>query len=178
MASKRAQKPSFVIREAMEEDLPVLVDFLARLALHVSGAAPQVLKEKERQRLMNVLRSAMDASSKQVLVADDTRAGVVGMGYIYVWRSEGIWEQAEEVEFRSGVIDDVWVEPEFRSRGVFRALLRELVAFAEEHHAHELILEYSASNRQARAAWTKMGFKTTGVRAAAFTSTVRAALEQ
>jgi ribosomal protein S18 acetylase RimI-like enzyme len=61
---------------------------------------------------------------------------------------------------------------------VFRALLRELVAFAEAHHAHELILEYSASNRQARAAWTKMGFKTTGVRAAAFTSTVRAALEQ
>jgi ribosomal protein S18 acetylase RimI-like enzyme len=178
MAGKRAQKPSFVIREATEEDLPVLVDFLARLALHVSGAAPQVLKEKEQQRLMNVLRSAMDTSSKQVLVADDARAGPVGMGYIYVWRSQGIWQQAEEVEFRSGVIDDVWVEPEFRSRGVFKALLRKLVAFAESHHAHELILEYSASNRQAKAAWTKMGFKTTGVRAAAFTSTVKAALEQ
>jgi len=57
-------------------------------------------------------------------------------------------------------------------------LLKRLVAFAESHNAHELILEYSATNKQAKEVWTKMGFKTTGVCAAAFTSTVKAALEQ
>nr|WP_323806883.1 hypothetical protein [Marinobacter gelidimuriae] len=34
------------------------------------------------------------------------------MGYIYVWHSQGIWEQAEALVYRSGIIDDVWVEPE------------------------------------------------------------------
>ncbi|MFN2329268.1 MAG: N-acetyltransferase family protein [Chromatocurvus sp.] len=167
-----------MIRQARDADLPVLVEFLVKLALHVSGAEPQILKEKEHQRLLDVLSSALREDNKQLLVADHPKVGLVGMGYVYVWRSQGIWEQTEPVEFRSGMIDDVWVEPEFRSRGVFKALLIELVSFAESHNAHELILEYSATNKQAKAAWTKMGFKTTGVRAAAYTATVKAALEQ
>ncbi len=69
------------------------------------------------------------------------------------------------------------VELEFRRRGVFRALLHGILAVAERHNAHELILEYSASNKQLKAAWTWLGFKTTGVRASAFTSTAKAALE-
>ncbi|MCW8978885.1 MAG: GNAT family N-acetyltransferase, partial [Marinobacter sp.] len=103
---------------------------------------------------------------------------LVGMGYVYIWRSQGIWEQSEAAEFKSGVIDDIWVEPDFRGLGILKALLRDLVTFAEEHHASELILEYSASNKEAKAAWTKLGFKPTGVRAAAFTSVVKQALAE
>lgn len=177
MMAENDQKPRFSIRPAAEADLDVLVEFLAKLALHVAGSAPQKLKNSERRRLLEVLRSALDDEDKRLFVADSAQAGLVGMGYVYVWRSQGIWEQTEPVEYRSAVIDDVWVEPEFRSLGVFRALLKSLVAFAEARHAHELILEYSATNKQARAVWTKMGFKTTGVRAAAYTSAVKAALE-
>jgi ribosomal protein S18 acetylase RimI-like enzyme len=95
------------------------------------------------------------------------------MGDISIWTSQGIWEQAHDIEYRSGIIDDIWVEPDFRSLGIFRALLRELVNFAELRGAQELILEYSASNKEANAAWTKLGFKTTGLRAAAFTHHVK-----
>lgn len=177
MTGTRAQKPSFAVREASEVDLPVLVEFLARLALHVAGDGPQKLKKKEHQRLMAVLRSALGDENKRLFVAESPEAGLVGMGYVYVWRSQGIWEQVEPVEYRSAVIDDVWVEPEFRSLGVFRALLKRLVSFAESRNAHELTLEYSATNKQAKAVWTKMGFKTTGVCAAAHPSTVKAALK-
>jgi len=38
MARKKANSADFFIREAREDDLPVLVEFLAKLALHVSGA--------------------------------------------------------------------------------------------------------------------------------------------
>lgn len=113
-----------------------------------------------------------------MIVAESKSAGLVGMGYVYIWRSQGIWEQSEPTEFKSGVIDDIWVEPEFRGLGILKALLRDLVTFAEEHHASELILEYSASNKEAKAAWTKLGFKPTGVRAAAFTSVVKQALAE
>ena len=102
----------------------------------------------------------------------------MGMVYVSILRSHGIWAQSGSIEFKSGIIDDIWVEPEFRGLGILKALLRDLVTFAEEHHASELILEYSASNKEAKAAWTKLGFKPTGVRAAAFTSVVKQALAE
>nr|WP_227662839.1 GNAT family N-acetyltransferase [Marinobacter daqiaonensis] len=154
----------------------MLVEFLAKLALHVAGAQPQSLKEDERDRLLAVLHSSLTAANKQLVVAEVPGAGLVAMGYIYVLHNQGIWEQTSHVEYRSGVIDDVWVEPDFRKLGIFRAILRRLVAFAESRGAYELILEYSASNKEAKAAWTRLGFKTIGVRAAAFTTSVQEVL--
>lgn len=167
-----------IIRQARKRDLSVLVDFLAKLAMHVAGGAPQTLKKGERKKLRDLLASALVDEYKLVIVAEVPDTGLVGMGYIYVWRSQGIWEQLGDLEFKSGIIDDVWVEPEYRKLGVFRAMLGELVAFAEKHGAHELILEYALSNKKAEAVWKKLGFQPTGVRAAAFTSTVRQALSE
>lgn len=178
MARKKSNNDKFAIRKAIESDLPVLVGFLAKLALHVAGAPAQTLKEGEYNRLLEVLRSSLTSRNKLLVVAEAPETGLVGMGYLYVWSNQGIWEQAGEVEFKSGIIDDVWVEPDFRNLGIFRALLRELVTFAETRGVHELILEYSATNKEAKAAWTNLGFTTTGVRAAAFTATVRDALAQ
>lgn len=176
MTSKKQNARQYLIREAEEDDLPVMVDFLAKLALHVAGAPPQSLKEDERDRLLAVLRSALTDSSRQLVVAEVPAVGLVGMGYVYLVRSHGIWEESKHVEFKSGIIDDVWVEPEFRKLGIFAALLRKLVDFAESHGAYELILEYSASNKEAKAAWSRLGFKTVGVRAAALTGSVQQAL--
>lgn len=176
MVSRKKTGKKFLIRDAVEDDLPVMVGFLARLALHVAGAAPQDLTDDERTRLLSVLRSSLGDPDKRLMVAEVPGAGLVGMGYIYVLRSQGIWEQTQHVEYRSGIIDDVWVEPDFRGLGIFPELLRRLVAFAESRGAYELVLEYSASNKVAKAAWTRLGFKTVGVRAAAFTSAVQEAL--
>lgn len=168
----------FVFRQAKIKDLPVLVDFLAKLALHVSGDPPQKLKKREVSRLKDALRNAITDDEKLIVVADSRESGLVGMSYIHVWRNSGIWEQAGEVEYKSGVIDDVWVEPDYRGMGIFTAMLRELVAFAEERGAQELILEYATSNQEAEAAWSKLGFKPTGVRAVAFTAKVNKALRK
>lgn len=164
------------IRNAEQRDLPALVDFLAKLALHVAGSPPQTLKKSEHKRLLAALRASLADPAKLIVVAETPDHRLVGMGYLYVWRSQGIWEQAGDIEFKSGIIDDVWVEPDFRKLGVFSAILRELVAFAESHHIHELVLEYAASNKEAAAAWAKLGFKPTGIRAAAFRSVVQDAL--
>lgn len=176
MVRKQQANSRYLIREAREDDLPVLVNFMARLALHVAGAPPQSLKEDERDRLLAVLHHALDDASKQLVVAEVPEVGLVGMGYVYVVRSQGIWEQTSDVEFRSAVIDDIWIEPEFRKLGIFPDLLRKLVTFAEDRGAYELILEYSASNKEAKSAWTRLGFDTVGVRAAALTSAVKDAL--
>jgi GNAT superfamily N-acetyltransferase len=176
MVGKQQTGKKYQIREAVEDDLTVMVEFLAKLALHVAGAPPQSLKEDERNRLIGALRSTLTDDNKQLLVVDVPGQGLAGMGYIYVLRNQGIWEQTSHVEFRSGVIDDVWVEPEYRGFGIFPDLLRKLVAFAASKGAYELALDYSASNKEAQAAWTGLGFKPVGVRAAALTSSVQEAL--
>lgn len=166
------------IRKARKADFPILIDFLTKLTLHVAGSAPQILQQKEQKRLRDILAAALTDNDKLLLVAELPETGVVGMGYIYIWRSQGIWQQTSDQEFKSGVIDDTWVEPEFRKLGIFSALLHELVTFAEGRDAHELILEYSISNKEAEATWTRLGFKTTGVRAVAFTSIVKEKLSK
>lgn len=176
MGAGKTNVSNIKIRAACEDDLPVLVDFLARLALHVAGAPPHTLKEKESRRLLAALQTSLSDKAKRIVVAEANNGRLVGMGYIYVWRSQGIWEQAGDVEFKSGIIDDVWVEPDFRKLGVFRAILHELVAFAESHNIAELVLEYAASNKEAAAVWARLGFKPTGIRAAAFTAVVQEAL--
>jgi ribosomal protein S18 acetylase RimI-like enzyme len=173
MASAEDNIENLAIRKADKADLPVLLDFMAKLALHVAGSPPQKLKKKEQKRLKEVLVAALEDADKLLVVADIPGTGVVGMGYIYIWRSQGIWEQAGEQEFKTGVIDDIWVEPEYRQLGIFSAILTELVTFAERRDVQELILEYSVSNKEAEATWTRLGFKTTGVRAAAFTASVK-----
>ncbi|HCS26346.1 MAG TPA: GNAT family N-acetyltransferase [Spongiibacteraceae bacterium] len=174
---KKYNREDLVIRKAKDDDLPVLVDFLVKLALHVAGPPSQKLKKKERKRLLDFLASALSDKDKLVVVAELPDAGLVGMAYIYIWRSQGIWEQAGDHEFSSGIIDDIWVEPAFRKLGIFSAMLRELIAFAESRAVPELILEYAISNKEADATWKRLGFQVTGVRAAAFTSLVKEKLE-
>ncbi len=161
------------IRKARKADLPVLVDFMVKLADHVAGGPARTIKRAERKKLKELLAAALEDDDKLVVVAQAPDNTLVAMGDIHIWRSQAIWEQLDGLEYRSGIIDDIWVEPEYRKQGVFRAMLRELVAFAEGHGANELILEYSIANKEAEAAWSRLGFKPTGVRAAAFTETVR-----
>lgn len=176
MARKHPKKDQILVRPAQQGDIPMLVGFMARLALHVAGGEPQTLKRKEKRRLTELLAAALTDDAKLLVVAELPNDGLVGMGYIYVWRSQGIWEQAGDLEFKSGIIDDIWVEPEYRKRGIFSAMLRELVAFAESRSAHELIVEYSVANKEAEGTWSRLGFKPSGVRAATFTHLVRGRL--
>lgn len=173
---KRKSATACIIRDATQADLPALVDFLTKLALHVSGGPSLALKVAEHNRLLGVLRTTLESPNKLVVVAEQPDGGLVGMGDISIWSSSSIWEQATESEHRCGYIDDVWVEPAFRNAGIFKALLRTLVDFADRQGAQELVLEYSASNKEAKTAWTRLGFVTTGVRAAAYTHQVKQAL--
>jgi len=172
MVLKKYNTDKIRIRKALQKDLPVIVDFLARLALHVAGESSHTLRKKEKKRLMSVLRSTLSDQNKLIVVAE-VNTKLVGMGSLFACFSQSIWEQTRDIEFKSGIIDDVWVEPDFRKIGVFSAILRELVAFAENHNIEELIIEYAVSNKEAAETWTRMGFNPTGVRAAAFTSVVQ-----
>lgn len=162
----------YYVREAGDEDIPVLVDFLIKLGLHVSGAERKTLSEDAEQRLQTFLREYIEHPEKHLVVACSGAGELVAMGNIQIWHSPNLWEEAEDPE-QSGFIDDLWVEPAHRQRGIMTLVLDELVRFAEDRGIEELVLEYALSNQEAAGAWQRLGFTPTGVRAAAWSRAVR-----
>lgn len=163
----------FRIRKAGAGDIPVLIDFLIKLGLHVSGAKRQTLSRKAKMRLRDFLQEYIDDPGKHMVVACTGAGEIVGMGNIEIWHSPNLWEESREPEYKSGFLDDIWVEPAYRKQGVMAKILGELIDFAEKHHIEELVLEYAVSNKEAAGAWKRLGFTPTGVRASASTGEVR-----
>lgn len=61
-------------------------------------------------------------------------------------------------------IESIWVAPTHRQRGVFRALLSTLVERERENGTHDLALWVLETNHDARLAYKRLGFESTGER--------------
>jgi ribosomal protein S18 acetylase RimI-like enzyme len=59
---------------------------------------------------------------------------------------------------RSGEIDDIWVEPEHRQKGLAHQLLLQLSVFFRQHGLEHVILRYAEGNHEARELWSHYGF--------------------
>ncbi len=165
--------------EAREEDLPQVIELAYQLDAHVSGAQREELKmtDEGESELVNRFRTFIDNPYKLLLVAKNPRAGIIGMGNIALWKHAEVWETPERKGQWYGVIDDVWVEPDFRRQGLTRRMVLELLAFARRHGVESLQLEYAASNTEAAETWARMGFRPVGIRAAASVTEVLARLD-
>ena len=58
-----------------------------------------------------------------------------------------------------GHIDDVWVEPAYRHRGICRALMARLLEFFEQDRVDVLVLDYVVGNIEAESTWKQFGFQ-------------------
>lgn len=61
------------------------------------------------------------------------------------------------------------VKADYRSKGVGRALLKELIRLSEEGYAEEMFLEVRKTNSKARALYEKSGFSELGIRKGYYT---------
>jgi len=60
------------------------------------------------------------------------------------------------------IIQDLYVDPAFRRRGIGRALVAELLEEARALRVERVDLEVFSSNEAARRFWQHMGFRPTG----------------
>jgi ribosomal-protein-alanine N-acetyltransferase len=67
---------------------------------------------------------------------------------------------------RTGEILNLAVSPDFRRRGVARALLRAGLGLLRKHHVDEVFLEVRESNRSAQSLYLGSGFRPVGQRSA------------
>ena len=56
-------------------------------------------------------------------------------------------------------IDDVWIEPNYRRKGLGTKLVYELLEFFKINHIVAIILEYAKGNMEAEAIWEQFGFE-------------------
>src|SRR5687768_10673883 len=136
------------IRPARLEDAPVLVEFNHRLAAETEGIALDIPTLQKGVRAIFA-----DPAKGQYFVAE-TDARVVGQLMITHewsdWRNGDIWW-----------VQSVYVHPDFRRRGLFRALYDHARRAAKEAGAVGVRLYVEENNVNAQAVYRQLGMSLT-----------------
>ena len=143
------------VREATAADLPAVVDAVAELLRELGGRSPsQPEMEAEVEALLG------DESVGTLLVAEEGGAlvGVLGAS----------WQRAIHVPGRYATIQDLWVDPEWRSRGTGAELVEALAAIARQNGVSRIEVglprETFAAIAQTTAFYEGAGFEHLGPR--------------
>lgn len=108
------------VRAATSNDVAGVADGIERLLVELGGERP------DRGELEAATRALVDDPSLgSLIVAEADEGQIVGV-------CATSWQHAVHVPGRYGTLQDLWVDPEWRSRAVGRALLEALFAHARE----------------------------------------------
>jgi GNAT superfamily N-acetyltransferase len=137
---------TFHIRKATAADLKSLVSFAVAEAKEAEG----VKKDSERVR-QGVTTALNDDSIAMYWVLEKNNSGVIGSVSIVKewsdWNSGYYWW-----------IQNMYIMPAFRGKGLMQRLIQALKDTAQEEGALELRLYVHKNNAQAISAYQKVGF--------------------
>ncbi len=144
----------FGIRDARKQELPLLADMRKRLGELLKAMHPGLweLSAGEMARQQERYAEVIDSGKGRVLVAADRWDVPVGMIVVRLLENPRIEPG------RLGRIDDAWVEPEWRRRGVMRALVRNAAEYAQERGYDRVMLDWSVKNVASARCWRGLGF--------------------
>ncbi len=137
------------IRPARPEDIPRMCDLLDELFSIESDFVPE--REKQVHGLTALI---MDPPGKSLLLVAVHEGRVVGMSTVQtlISTAEGGWV---------GLIEDVIVDREYRSRGVGSLLLEGIVAWSKRTGLKRLQLLADRDNKQALGFYSSRGLSRT-----------------
>ena len=146
----------YEVRTARVQDIPDLVAMRLKLEAHVQKRNPVSWKmsDKKIAGMGDFFRRQIEAANAEVFVIQDREPGkIVGMclGRKLV--------HDDYIPDASGRIDDVWIEPEHRRRGLGSRLVAELIRYFESQGVQALTLDLNQGNREAEAFWQGLGFE-------------------
>jgi ribosomal protein S18 acetylase RimI-like enzyme len=145
----------FSVRRALERDLPELKRMRAELQELLWRIDRRVWRLSS-EFLLNLDRFYADVIAKdtnRIFVAGDAQDRPVGMAMVRIIDSP----QLDPRPF--GRIDDAWVEPEWRGRGVMTALTRAACNFLVERNVPLVMLDWANLNEPSGTCWQRIGFQ-------------------
>jgi GNAT superfamily N-acetyltransferase len=137
---------AFDIRRARSADLESLVSFAVAEAKEAEG----ITKDSERVR-QGITTALHDESVAMYWVLEQNNTGVIG----------GVSIVKEWSDWNSGYywwIQNMYILPEFRGKGLMERLIQALKDTARNEDALELRLYVHKNNAQAISAYQKVGF--------------------
>jgi len=141
--------PIIFVREAVQSDVPTLIEYNLSLAYETES----ILLDKNVLRLG--IEKALERNDVSYIVAElDNK--IVGQTMITSewsdWRNAVIWW-----------IQSVYVNPDYRKRGVFQNILKYIEKLAEETPEIKALRLYVKDDNQiARRAYQNLGMKNSG----------------
>lgn len=111
--------PSPHVRAASLDDVAPVAAGIEQLLVELGGERPQ---RSELEAATRELIEGPDAGALFVAVADGEIVGLLAAS----------WQHALHVPGRYGTVQDLWVDPSWRSRAIGRDLLEALFALARE----------------------------------------------
>ena len=149
---------NYSFREATPEDLSLILKWTEELmdheALDISIELPLVNNISEL--LENWLINLIDDDNTLIIIANDEQQNIpkgIIIGYLQIQPNEfTVFEM-------HGVIQMVWVEKDQRKQGLAMQLVRHMEDTFKNLKVPYCEIQYSASNKEAAAFWSKVGYK-------------------
>ena len=138
-----ARTPAVDIRTGEEDDIPLLLSFI-----HEMGEFEKLEVSATEKSLKESLFGTHPAAEVLLAFADDRPAAYAV--YFFTFASmagrRGLW------------LDDLYVKPEFRRRGIATALVQDALEWALDRGCREADLNVLFNNEKARHLYQKLGF--------------------
>jgi len=163
----------YEVRAAVVDDIEDLVRMRLSLQGHIQSKNTDLwgISRKRISRLNGFYRLEIENADSRVLVVEDLKAGgIVGMAMGKKLVNENY------IPNTTGKIEDVWIEPPHRRKGLCSRLIADLVRFFRSENIQALTLDYARGNSEAEAFWTRLGFRPVIITATASLREVAAGL--
>jgi GNAT superfamily N-acetyltransferase len=162
----------YTVRLARKEDLDCLETLLLALQDHLEATNPNLwqMKKEARRGLRAQIANRLQAGDSLTLVAEHVEDGVVGV------INGRLVSNTRYLPSQAGSIDQAFVQPDHRRRGVGAALVAAICGFFTDQGVDDLSLRYVVGNEEAAAFWTALGFEARIITAGASRDQVEARL--
>ena len=145
-----SQIKDIIYREAILDDLSVLKEFEQALIAYERPYAPNL---REGAISYYDIKRFIENPDALLYVAE-IKGRLVGSGYALIKNSVA-YKKPE----RFAYLGFMYVEPEYRGKGINGTLIKKLISWAKSKNIHEIQLDVYAENDSALKAYEKLGFK-------------------
>lgn len=155
---------SLLIRLAKDEDIDEIVRMRLQLQEYIEHCNNNLWKMSDKliAEIPTEYRNNIRDENARLVVAIDTEfSKIVGVGLGKV-QYHDIY-----IPDRSGRIDDIWVDEDYRRKGICNSIVKAIIEFFKEHNVTEVCLDYVKGNIDSEVIWTNLGFKVTLINAKA-----------
>lgn len=147
---------SFLIRPATDQDIDEIVRIRIKLREYEEKCNRNLwrMSEKEIKGLPAKFKGYIEDENSRLVVAEDADANrIIGLGLGRVQFHDSY------IPGKSGKIDDIWVDEDYRRKGICKRIVKTLLEFFSDKGVEVICLNYVKGNSFAEIVWPNLGFK-------------------